>query len=144
MSLWRPYKVVLRWLKFYQGGGVQQTQKLETLQKSDNQLQLFFAIVLKSFVVAGCENELLQCKSGTCGPDGKCQCSDGWIGERCDILRATDDPTIDICATNNPCKNGFQCRVVNKELTCRHPEKLFQILQKMGMYDTYGKGLYFH
>ncbi len=38
MALRGPYKVVLRWLKFDRGGGVQQTQKLEPLQKSDNRL----------------------------------------------------------------------------------------------------------
>ncbi len=37
MSLRGPYKVVLMWLKFDRGG-VQQTRKLEPLQKSDNRL----------------------------------------------------------------------------------------------------------
>ncbi len=41
---WGPYKVVLRWLKFDRGG-VQQTRKLEPLQKSDNRLYTLIDIL---------------------------------------------------------------------------------------------------
>ncbi len=46
LSLRGPYKVVLRWLKFDRGAGVQQTRKLEPLQKSDNRL----AVKLHNFI----------------------------------------------------------------------------------------------
>ena len=45
LSLGGPYKIVLRRLKFDRGRGVQQTQKLGPLRKSDNRLRVHIITV---------------------------------------------------------------------------------------------------